>query len=178
MANRALRAPIICQSEQPMTDVQSQAESIFLTRGSRRLRRARIAERHRSVDDERGAVIIEFAMLAPVLLMISLGIFQVSLLLFQQQALHSAAREGARIASIPTSSVADIESAATDAMVGVTFASTPTVTLTPDDGAPPCQDRATLPVTVDLATSTRLDIPFVAGRIVTLTSSATFRCEE
>ncbi len=117
-------------------------------------------------------------MLAPILLMVSLGIFQVSLLLFQQQALHSAAREGARIASLPTSSISDIESAASDAMLGVTFASQPTVTLTPDDGAPPCEDRATLPVTVDLATSTRLDIPFVSGRIVTLTSSATFRCEE
>ncbi len=99
-------------------------------------------------------------------------------MLFQQQALHSAAREGARIASLPTSSIADIESAATDAMVGVNFASQPTVTLDPNDGTPPCQDRAFLPVTVNVATTTRLDIPFVAGRTVTLTSAATFRCEE
>lgn len=127
---------------------------------------------------ERGAVIIEFAMLTPVLLMVTLGIFQVSLLLFQQQALHSAAREGARIASLPTSTVADIESAANDATVGVTFATAPTITLTPDNGTPPCEGRATLPVTVDMATTARLDIPFVAGRTVTLTSSATFRCEE
>lgn len=129
-----------------------------------------------STRSERGAVLIEFATIMPVLMMITIGIFQTGLILFQQQALHSAAREGAREAAIPDSTTADIDLAVNDALVGVNFANAPSVVVTPAV-TQPCLDRPGEAVTVNLNTSATLDIPFLAGQTLSLNSQATFRCE-
>lgn len=124
---------------------------------------------------ERGAVIIEFAMVAPVLIMLVLGVVQVALLLSQQQGLTAAAREGARTASFPSSTRADIDAAVADAYA-TTVGSPPTIVVTPDIDQP-CLGRQGQSVQVDLSLTATLDIPFAAGRTVALHSAGTFRCE-
>lgn len=125
---------------------------------------------------ERGAVLIEFATLMPLLMIMTMGIFQTGLILFQQQALHSAAREGAREAAFPDSTAAEIKQAANDAMVGASFGTTPTIVITPAVDQP-CVGRSGEAVTVQLSATATLDIPFLAGQTVNLSSAATFRCE-
>lgn len=125
---------------------------------------------------DRGAVLIEFAVLMPLLIIMTMGVLQTGIILFQQQALHSAAREGAREAALPASTAAEITQTARDALVGVNFADDPAIVITPADNQP-CLDREGESVTVQLSATTTLDIPLLAGQTVNLDSSATFRCE-
>ncbi len=130
---------------------------------------------------ERGAAIVEFALVAPVLIMIMMGVVQLGLLLHQQQGIHAAAREGARQGSFPDTTESEIEAAVAAALANINLANTPVVTITPANaGAIPC-DETVNPrpenVTVKVTVAAVLDIPFVAGQTVTLTGEGTFRCE-
>ncbi len=51
-------------------------------------------------DSRRGAVALEFAMLAPVLLTLMMGLLEVGRTFEVQQVLHAAAREGARLGAM------------------------------------------------------------------------------
>lgn len=55
---------------------------------------------HRRRADRRGAVTVEFAIIAPVLLTLVLGVIEVSRLFETQNILATAAREGARMAAM------------------------------------------------------------------------------
>lgn len=114
-------------------------------------------------------------MISPVLIMLVLGLVQIGLLLSQQQSLNAAAREGARTASFPGSSQTDIETAVANAY-STSFGPSPAVTVTPDV-TQPCLNRQGLEVTVDVALTASLDIPFLAGQTVQLDSAGVFRCE-
>ena len=124
---------------------------------------------------------MEFALVAPVLIMIMMGVVQLGLLLHQQQGLHAAAREGARQGSFPATTEAEIQTAVTAALANISLANTPVVTINPiNAGQIPC-DETLVPrpenVTVNVAVAAVLDIPFVAGQTVDLTGQGTFRCE-
>ncbi|MEM9352254.1 MAG: TadE family protein [Planctomycetota bacterium] len=58
------------------------------------------ARRPKQYADRRGAVAVEFAFMAPVLVTIAMGTIEVSRMYESQNLLHSAAREGARFASV------------------------------------------------------------------------------
>ena len=78
--------------------------------------------------DERGAAAVEFALVSTILIVILLGIFQFGLFFHQYQAMHSAAREGARVAAVhqPASvAIARVQSAADP----YELSQTPTVTV-------------------------------------------------
>ncbi len=125
--------------------------------------------------DEKGAVIIEFAFVAPLLIMLTLGVVQISFLLLQQQTLQAAAREGARTASFPSSTSVDIQLAINRAL-SAGGESNPTIIISPG-GDEPCDGRRGEPVKVELQTTAELDIPFLAGQTVSLSGAGTFRCE-
>ena len=129
----------------------------------------------RGIEDERGAAVVEFALVAPVLIMIMMGVVQLGLLLHQQQGLHAAAREGARRGSFPDTTAAEIQTAVNSSLTGINFANPPVVTITPNT-AIPC-DGVEEDVTVNLQVAAVLDIPFLAGQTVNLTGEGTFRCE-
>lgn len=57
----------------------------------------------RNRDGERGAVAVEFAYLAPILIMLLFGIVQFGLAMWRVSVVESAAREGARIAALGAS---------------------------------------------------------------------------
>jgi Flp pilus assembly protein TadG len=53
-------------------------------------------------DGESGSVIVEFAVVLPLLVLLLTGIFEVGLLARDHQVLQNAAREGARLSALPT----------------------------------------------------------------------------
>jgi Flp pilus assembly protein TadG len=66
----------------------------------------RLRARFRS---DSGAEFVEFALAFPLLLLVVLGIIDFGLLFQQYEVLTNAAREGARIAALPTYSAADVQ---------------------------------------------------------------------
>jgi Flp pilus assembly protein TadG len=58
---------------------------------------------------ERGAELIEFALTLPILLLVVLGIIEFGFVFREYEVVTNAAREGARIAVLPTYTLADAE---------------------------------------------------------------------
>jgi Flp pilus assembly protein TadG len=125
---------------------------------------------------EEGAAVVEFAIVLPLLVMFLLGIVQFSLMHNRQQALHASAREGGRVAALPTASQADITFAVDGALNGTSFDNARVITITPNVDRP-CLDRQGATVTVVVQASSDVDIPLWASTTVDLTGKAAFRCE-
>jgi Flp pilus assembly protein TadG len=71
-----------------------------------RARRGRLA-------DERGAELVEFALIFPMLLLVMLGIMDFGFLFQRYEVLTAAAREGARVAILPGYTDADVQARVT-----------------------------------------------------------------
>ena len=94
--------------------------------------RATAGRRRRS--GEAGAEIIELALVFPLLLLVVLGVVDYGLLFQRFEALTNAAREGARVASLPGYAQVDIEDRVTSYLAAgavPTTASNPAITVTP-----------------------------------------------
>jgi len=127
-------------------------------------------------DGERGAVAVEFALVLPVLVLLLFGIIEFGLMYNRQQALHAAAREGGRVASLESSTQTDITTAVDGALVGTKFSSTRAITISPNV-AKPCLNRAGQTVTVTVVATSNVDIPLWNNLAVGLTGKGQFRCE-
>jgi Flp pilus assembly protein TadG len=135
-----------------------------------------IRSRGRELKGERGAAVVEFAIVLPLLVMFLLGIVQFSLMWNRQQALHAAAREGGRVAAIQTSTQDDIRDAVDQALTGTGFDSTRVVSISPDT-TQPCLDNQGATVTVTVTADSDLEIPFWNSMTMNLTGKGSFRCE-
>ena len=135
-----------------------------------------VAARRLARSDERGAAAVEFALILPLLILLVFGIVQFSLAYNRQQGLHAAAREGARIASLPQTTSSEITDRVTDALDGVPFSTAPTITITPNVSKP-CDQRSGQTVVVRVQGITQLDIPLWGNQSLTLTGRGEFRCE-
>jgi Flp pilus assembly protein TadG len=124
--------------------------------------------------DERGAAAVEFAILLPLLLLLVFGIVEFSILYNHKQGLHAAAREGARVAALPTSSTSDIEDRVRDALEGVLDdPSAATITVTPSN----CDSKPSgTAIKVNVAATDDFDVPLFTEK-VDLTGEGEFRCE-
>ena len=127
-------------------------------------------------DGERGAVAVEFALVLPVLVLLLFGIIEFGLMYNRQQALHAAAREGGRVASLESSTQTDITTAVDGALVGTKFSSTRAITISPNV-TKPCLNRAGQTVTVTVVANSNVDIPLWNNLAVGLTGKGQFRCE-
>jgi Flp pilus assembly protein TadG len=120
-----------------------------------------------SKTSERGAVAVEFALLAPVLVMLLLGIMEFGRAYNAQVTLSSAAREGVRVMAIANSPVAarTVErNAAATLNPALTNAN---ITITPATCAAGAQ--VTFTITYSLSTMTGIAGPFaIEGRGVML----------
>ena len=125
---------------------------------------------------ERGAAVVEFAIVVPLLLMFLLGIIQFSITYNRQQALHAAAREGGRVAMLQTSTQSDILAAVDSALEGISFDGPRVVAISPDTSQP-CLDNQGAMVTVTVTADSTLDIPLWASPTLDLEGKAAFRCE-
>jgi Flp pilus assembly protein TadG len=63
--------------------------------------------------DERGQALLEMALTLPLLLLVSVGIFEFGRAYQTEQVLTNAAREGARVAVLPNATTADVQSRVT-----------------------------------------------------------------
>ena len=142
---------------------------------------------------DRGASLVEFALIVPLLTLFLFGIVQFGIAYDKKQSTNSSAREGARTASLPQSDFAAIEASARSAFEGLDDDQTLTVSVTnsansyseswdgsgtvPSTGAP-CEDVPGSIVIVDVETEHTLTIPFFGAPKVTLTGHGEFRCEE
>jgi Flp pilus assembly protein TadG len=79
--------------------------------------------------EERGAEIVEFAIVLPLLLLILVGIIDFGLLFQRYQVLTNAAREGARVSVLPGYQVADVQARVTQFLVASGLTETPTTTV-------------------------------------------------
>jgi Flp pilus assembly protein TadG len=120
---------------------------------------------------ERGAAAVEFALVAPLLVLLLLGIVEYSKAFQVQATLSDAAREGARVMALandPTSARAAVRSAATT--VPVTNAQ---ITVTPTS----CAGAA---VTANVTVTVKYHQPFLSGFLggtgVDLAGTAVMRC--
>ena len=81
---------------------------------------------------ERGAELIEFAFALPVLLLVFAGIVDFGLLFQRYEVVTNAAREGARMASLPGYTTADVQARVSAYITnGIAKSATATTTVTP-----------------------------------------------
>jgi hypothetical protein len=137
---------------------------------------------------DRGSAVIEFALVLPILVMLVFGIFQFGLFFNRQQGFHAAAREGARVGAIPTTTADDIEGRVDNALSGITGATGRELTISDIDptealavlytGADrPCFERQGQSVVVQLKVPTTIEIPLWGSKDLTITGRGEFRCE-
>ena len=80
---------------------------------------------------ERGAELIEFAIVTPLLLLLVFGIANFGLLFQRYEVLTNAAREGARVAALPGYVAADVQNRVTQYLTGSAVTPVTTTYLTP-----------------------------------------------
>jgi len=125
---------------------------------------------------ERGASAVEFALVAPLLILLVFGIVEFGITYNRVQGLHAAAREGARLASLPQTTSGQITSRVNEALDGIPLDGAPTITITPNTGQP-CNLRSGQTVKVTVQATSNLDIPLWGNKGITLTGKGEFRCE-
>lgn len=112
-------------------------------------------------NDEKGAVMVEFAIIVPVLLMLVIGIIQFGQAYNIQISIQAAAREGARARALQQS--------VADAVAGAA----PNAAVSAESG---CLGGADGTATVTVTQDYRFSIPFVDLATKTLTATGTMRC--
>jgi Flp pilus assembly protein TadG len=122
---------------------------------------------------ERGAGLAEFALVLPLLIIIIFGIFELGIAFNRAQAIEAAAREGARLASLSSTTAGDIATRVDETLVGIPLDNPVDVAVAPAG----CAGREGEAVTVRVATVHNISIPLVVDRDITLTGEAVFRCE-
>lgn len=127
---------------------------------------------------ERGAAAVEFALILPLLVMLVFGIVEFSILYNRQQGLHAAAREGARVAALPTSTQTVIRDKVRDALDGVLpDPSDASISISPNSTRPCDLQPSGTRVVVNVEFDDNVDVPLVNVGAVTLEGRGEFRCE-
>lgn len=124
---------------------------------------------------ERGAAMVEFAVILPLLITLVFGIIEFSIAFNRLQGLHAAAREGARTASLPTATYGDVQARVNSALTGITYDVGPSApVVTPGGG---CAGRTGEEVRVDINATYTISIPLLPDYSVPMTGTGVFRCE-
>ena len=79
--------------------------------------------KHRCPRTRRGATVLEAALVVPILLALAFGGVEVGYFIFIKHTLHGAARVGARVGSLPSSTTAEVTTAVGNAMTAAGIAS-------------------------------------------------------
>jgi Flp pilus assembly protein TadG len=123
-----------------------------------------------------GTAAVEFAVVVPVFFLLVFGMIEFGRMVMVQQILTNAAREGARVGVLDTSTVADVNAAANVYLNAANIKNT-TITVTPD---PPSSAAAGNPVSVQVSVPFNkvswLPSPWFLGS-TTLSYTATMRRE-
>jgi len=111
---------------------------------------------------DRGAVAVELALVLVVLIPLVFGIIQFGMYFNQQQGVHAAAREGARVASLPTSTAGQVQARVRDALDDVAGIDPSSASITISPATCLNHSGETITVTVS-AGNFNFNIPFVPG---------------
>lgn len=102
--------PVVVNNLQPVSQAQytmnSHSRNLRTNQRRRWLAKAKHGRRHRSLRS--GAAAVEFALVAPLLFMLTLGMMEVSRMVMVKQLLTNASREGARLAVLPGTTSAEV----------------------------------------------------------------------
>ena len=131
--------------------------------------RSRIAEKRR------GAVVVELAVVAPILVIIFLGMVEVSRGIMVQQILTNAAREGAREAIMEGATTSDVQTTVTQYLANSTISGA-TVSVTPDPTVAAARQPVTVAVNIPYANVMWFTAEYF-GSGAELSASCTMRCE-
>ena len=115
-------------------------------------------KRKRNKPSRRGAAVVEFALIVPVMLTFTFGLIETSRISMIKEAVVQASREGARVGIRPTATVADVQTRVNEelAIMNITSAN---IVITPsylDDAEP--GDDVTVRITIPIG-----DISYVPG---------------
>lgn len=145
------------------------------------MRTIRTRLRAHDPDRDRGAAMVEFALVLPILLVLVTGIIDAGYLFGQKLALNQAVREGARNAVVLTSSTKDVTTLVRQAAGSSLISDTTKIAVTDGAGNAPTNCTAVKygnDLTVGASYATKGLVNFIPGfGNVTLTSEAKFRCE-
>lgn len=126
--------------------------------------------------ERRGAALVEFAVVAPVLFLLILGMIEFGRMVMVQQILTNASREGARRAILEDATAPEVESSVSDYLTS-TSVSGATVTVTPGTLAPlGFGDPVRVTVSVPFSQVSWVPVPWFLGG-VTLTGQSVMRAE-
>ena len=135
---------------------------------------------------ERGASLVEFALIVPLLSMFLFAIVQFGLAYDKKQSINSAAREGARAGAIPTKTVQNIRDTVNSSYDGTLLDGAVVTTKVYLDStssaelgvsSKPCEGNAGRTVVVSSTVPHVLTIPFLGAPTLTLKGKGEFRCE-
>lgn len=126
--------------------------------------------------NERGAGLVEFSLVFPLLIALIFGIIESSWAFSQHNDIRHGAREGARLAAVDFGDVQDIAEEVCDRMQVVRDNQAVTVTLTPMSATGTTGGQAQITVRANVQTLTGL-LDFAFGQ-VKLTSTIEFRVED
>jgi len=126
---------------------------------------------------QRGASVVEFAVIAPLFFMLILGIIEFGRVMTVQQVITNAAREGARMAILDGSSASEVESWVTEYLAGAhiegaAIAIDPAQPSSAGYGAP-----ITVSVSIPISEISWLPSPLFFKKSNTLSASAVMRRE-
>ena len=126
--------------------------------------------------DRKGAAVVEFAVVAPVLIMLLLGMIECGRMIMVQQSLTTAVREGARSAIIEGTSDSTAKNVVESFLAGVGVSGT-SITVTPSNTDSMAHGQPiTVSVSVPFSEVSWLPNPFFLKN-TTLSSTATMRRE-
>lgn len=135
--------------------------------------------------DQRGASALEFALVVSLLLLLVFGIVQFGMAWHTKQGLQAAAREGARIASLPGATLDEVATRAGESLslIDAADVSCPSpdvgeycVEITPSINVP-CLDRSGEEVAVEVSSKVQIAIPLWESPELDLSGRGVYRCE-
>jgi Flp pilus assembly protein TadG len=135
-----------------------------------------VRTRSKKSPSRRGAALIEFALVLPVLLLLIAGIIEFGRTVMVQQILTNASREGARKAALPGTTNSDVEAVVTNYMQAANVASADSVTVTPSASAAAAGDAVKVTVTIKFSKVGWLPMSWFVGDPL-LNASTTMRKE-
>lgn len=122
--------------------------------------------------DERGAAALEFGLVAPILVMLVMGIIQFSMWMWAWEVSGSAAREAARYAAVHPCDTAGIQGTAAARLTGPPVDSTPTVAVARSASPLKVGDDVTVQISF-----TTMNLHFFPGFSAAVSKGATSRVE-
>ena len=132
--------------------------------------------RRMAPNGRRGAVAVEFAVVAPLLFAVVLGLVEFGRAIMVEQSIVSAAREACRIAILPGTTKTDVTNRAT-ASLSAAGINTFTITMNPDPPSSAAEGTAvTVTIQVSFNNVTWLPVPIYLGG-KNLTASSVMRRE-